>query len=58
MKFELTHEEHQMLLLALGMAAGVASRDGNTLLFNRLIALANTVNKGNTEWTPYEVPRS
>jgi hypothetical protein len=55
MKFELTHEEHQRLILALGMAAGVASRDGNTALFHRLIALANTINKDNPDWTPYKV---
>jgi hypothetical protein len=45
-----------MLTLALGIAAGRASKDGDTSAFQCWIKLANGVNEGNPGWTPYEVP--
>jgi len=58
MTFELSREDYQTLLLALGMAAGTASREGDDRLFRAFTRLANTVNKDNPDWTPYEVPTS
>jgi hypothetical protein len=55
MKIELSQEEHQLLILALGMASGVALRDGDAPLFRALQRLANTVNKDNPNWKPYAV---
>jgi hypothetical protein len=52
----LTQDQYEMLTLALGIAAGRASRDGDTSAFNCWLILANAVNEGNPGWTPYEVP--
>jgi hypothetical protein len=54
-KFELSKGDYQLLLLALGMATGLASRE-NRALMNDLFRFANTINKDNPDWTPYEVP--
>jgi hypothetical protein len=58
MKFELNKEDFELLLISLGVAAGVATRDGNPVLFLRFLKLANTINKDNPDWTPYEVPNA
>lgn len=55
MKFELSREDFELLLLALGIATG-ACREPR--LANRLIQLADTINKGNPNWTPYGVPKA
>jgi hypothetical protein len=52
---ELTYEERSLLTLALGMAGGVASRDGNRKLGNALLRLVNKVHKDNPAWSPYVV---
>ncbi len=46
-------DDYSSLLLALGMAA-VAIRDGDKLNWV-FIALANRLNVGNPNWTPYAV---
>jgi hypothetical protein len=57
---EITHEialnraDFESLLLALGVAAGASFRDGQKTLAERFIRLANTVNKDNPAWTPYQ----
>jgi hypothetical protein len=57
MKIELSREDYEVLLLALGIATGVSMRDENRELANRILALTNTVNKDNPDWTPYDVAR-
>ena len=53
MTFELDDADFDLLLLALGIATG-HSWDHNKKLAIRLIQLANTINKDNPNWTPYE----
>lgn len=53
-KIELSRTEFDLLLLALGLAAGTVK---DHKLFNNLLRLANAVNKNNPAWTPYEVPK-
>lgn len=52
---ELNGDDHDLLLIALGMATGTAMRDGNSALANHLLRLANTINADNPHWTPYAV---
>lgn len=47
----LTRDQFDGLVLALGMATGVASRDGHPT--ESWLALANAVNEGNPNWRPY-----
>ena len=52
---DLSREEHLSLIFALGMASGGIVKDGGEFpMF--LLRLANTINEGNPDWTPYEVP--
>lgn len=51
----LTEDERSLLTLALGMATGVALRDGSRKLASDLLQLANTVHKNNPAWRPYAV---
>ena len=54
--FELTVDDFLKLLLALGRAAGEADRDRTDRdEFWEWIKLANAVNEGNPNWTPYAV---
>lgn len=46
--------DYELLLMCLGQAAGVASQHPG--FFWRAIALANRLNAGNPEFTPYEIP--
>lgn len=48
-------DDYANLLLALGIAAGSRARDGPGWLALAL-ALANRLNAGNPQWTPYEIP--
>jgi hypothetical protein len=52
---ELNQDDYDLLLIALGMATGVAAREGNAALANRVLRLANTINADNPNWTPYAV---
>lgn len=52
----LSDEWYGSLLLALGIAAGFSSREGNTAGMYRAFQLANEVNEGNPQWTPYDIP--
>lgn len=52
---ELDHDQYQLLLLAMGMAAGCARRDDNTKLFTDLIRLANVMFANDPAYRPYEV---
>jgi hypothetical protein len=55
MTIELTEDEFQLLILAIGMAIG-----SDACLYRpnryRLFALANAVNRNNPKWIPYEIP--
>lgn len=52
----LTYDEYVFLALALGYAAGAAKGKDEPKFFSELVRLANTVHKGDPNWTPYEVP--
>jgi len=54
MTLELSAEDHEMLILVLGIALGTTH--GNRSLFLEIIRLANRINKDNPNWRPYEVP--
>jgi hypothetical protein len=53
---ELSDEEFEALVLALGTAAGAAG-PADRPWFWALIKLANAVNRSNPRWTPYEIPK-
>ncbi len=57
MKFELSREDFEVLMVALGIAAG-ACRGENKPMFWQIIRLTNTINKDRpaAEWIPYEIP--
>jgi hypothetical protein len=48
-------DEFELLLMALGYAAGAAHRDHDQHLFWRWIKLANSINRGNPQYRPYEI---
>ncbi len=50
----LTHNDYNHLLLCLGFASGAAMQKGEYQMADRFLRLANTVNLGNPDWTPYE----
>jgi hypothetical protein len=52
--FDLNEGEFLRLLLFLGMAAG--ANDGE--LAHEVTRLANVINEGNPDWTPYDVPKN
>lgn len=54
----MTVEEYESLLMALGYALGFSNNRGNLDLFSEWIKLANSLNKGNPKYTPYEVPKA
>jgi hypothetical protein len=51
----MTRDDYTRLLLHLGFAAGAIERAGGGRLCGSL-ALANRLNAGNPNWTPYEIP--
>jgi hypothetical protein len=53
MNFQLSQEEFDLLLLALGIAIGTCYKDGNRALAHDILRLANAVNKDNPHWKPY-----
>lgn len=53
--FEYSQEGLEHLLLHLGMVTGACrAKDGDE--FWAWIALANAINEGSAEWTPYQAP--
>lgn len=55
MTIELTEEQRQSLIFALGFAAGVAMRDQNTPLARSIFRLTNAVQADNSNWEMLEV---
>jgi hypothetical protein len=58
MTIDLSQEDFELLLLALGIATGFVRKEPEglgTLTTNRMLRLANQVNKNNPNWTPYRV---
>lgn len=53
---QVSREDYDRLLLALGMAAACARRDLDESAFWSLIDLANRLNTGNPRFTEYEIP--
>jgi hypothetical protein len=53
---ELTVDDFGSLLLALGYACGAAHSKGEPKMFYAWMRLANVVNDGNPDFTPYEIP--
>jgi hypothetical protein len=54
--FSYRTEAYNLVLMALGFAAGKAQRDGDLTKFWAWIKLANTINEGNPRFTPYKIP--
>lgn len=54
----LTHHDYNALLLVLGFAAGGAMQKGNLDMAHSFLKLANSINVGNPDWTPYLGERS
>jgi hypothetical protein len=50
---EIEEGQFALLLLALGIATGNAGQSDFAAAFLRL---ANTINEGNPDWTPYKLP--
>jgi len=53
---EMTRGDYENLLVAVGIAAGVAHQDANKQHFWNWIDFANRLNAGNPRFTLYEVP--
>jgi hypothetical protein len=51
---DISQDEFDELLLALGYAAGDLMREGGNPY--AMLRLANSINEGNPAWTPYELP--
>lgn len=51
---ELTMDQFHRLLIHLGEAAGAAAGRGEDI--TPYLRLANTINEGNPNWTPYAIP--
>lgn len=56
MTIELTQDEFESLLIALGVAVGTFMKQKDWAEVHRLMRLANAINRNNPNWTPYEVP--
>lgn len=52
--FTLSQDDFETLLFSLGIAIGACFRDGNRKGAHSITRLANTINKDNPGWTPYE----
>jgi len=53
--FSLTPDEFDSLLLMAGYAIGAAFPDNRKLAY-AFLRLANRLNEGNPNWTPYQIP--
>jgi hypothetical protein len=53
---EMTRGDWENLLVAVGIAAGVSSRDPDKTLFWHWIEFSNRLNATNPRFTQYEVP--
>lgn len=56
MRIELDRADFEMLMLALGFAAGAAHKADDMKLFWEFIKLANAINKDNPNFRPYAIP--
>jgi hypothetical protein len=56
MKFTLTREQYEGLIMLLGMAVATTIREGWTELTNTALRIANKINSGNPNWSPYWTP--
>ena len=54
-RIEISLDQFEMLLLTLGLATGAAYRNGYRNQAHDVMRLANAINEGNSNWTPYEV---
>lgn len=54
-QFTLEDDDFTLLLIVLGMASGAAYDKTNKAMFHSIIELANTINKDNPDWTPYNI---
>ncbi len=52
---DLSEAEFNGLLTVLGYALGAALQDQDQLIANAMLRLANAVNEGNPQWSPYAV---
>jgi hypothetical protein len=52
----MTRSDFAMLTLYLGIAGGSLDLAANPDAFYVFLALANRLNAGNPNWTPYEIP--
>lgn len=55
-KLSLTEEELDTLTMMMGMATGVAFKNGFRNLAYSFMRLSNEVHKNNKKWKPYPVP--
>lgn len=55
MSFELTEEQYQQLIFALGYAAGTAHKNENKELFWSIVRLTNAVGAHSPNYIPYAV---
>lgn len=53
---ELTRDEFELLLIALGYATSRAIQEHDHGQMVRFLRLANSVNKNNPSWKAYEIP--
>lgn len=53
---ELSRDEKDTLMLALGTATNVALLQRDKHLFFQFLRLANAVNRKNPDWRPYGIP--
>jgi len=52
----LTRDEFDLFMLLMGEATGSAMRQGNGARVCSYLGLANSVNKDNPRWIPYQIP--
>jgi hypothetical protein len=50
----ISRNDYNTLLLCLGFAAGSAIKEGTPPMAHSFLKLANSINVGNPDWTPYE----
>lgn len=53
---EMSRSDYDMMLVMLGMAAGVASRDTHKKNLWQFMDFVNRLNAGNPRFIPYEIP--
>ena len=52
-KIDISRDEWEVLLTAMGFAASAALKQNDRKLANAFIQNANAINEGNPGWTPY-----